>query len=324
MAMSALLNLMKLASTTALYQRFKTQMVGGKEYPWHKSYKTNYSFSGDAVDGPDRRSFVPKPKLTGIVYATKDNVKKLKKELESNNATRATSVQKVSNLRRTSSDSYLEPSGTAENELLTREASVIDGHLRTVYTERGHDEVDFPIRLRDIKGLPEDDIVGKLISLLWWFCFLLTRMLTISSFAYFYPRDVWWILSAHFVLVVAFLLYDVQAYVVRRTKAVFYIFIGFVYIFCIIEFKKKFKKAKFIYFGYFTLVFVQNFTMCFVWWFGNLDSNDIQDDWWFKFIFGIVIGFTVLSMLCMLFYLCFNKPEKVTVDAEVVKNSSNV
>lgn len=198
----------------------------------------------------------------------------------------------------------------------------MDGPPRIILHGTGIDETDSPRRLRDVKGLPEDDIVGKLVACLWWFCFLIARILAISSFAYFYPRDVLWLIAVHFIICEAFLIYDVQTYVVRRTKALFYIFIGIIYIFCIIEFMKKFKKAKFIYYGFFVLVFAENFITSMIWWFSNLETDEIQNDWWFKFIFYAILGCTLLSLSSMFFYLCINKPEKVVVDQEEVEGNT--
>lgn len=205
---------------------------------------------------------------------------------------------------------------------LNRETSIVDGPPRQVFKGTSSDEVDAPRMIREIKSLPEDDIVGKLIACLWWFCFLIARILAIASFAYFYPRDIIWLLTIHFIICVAFLIYDAQTYVVRQQKVVFYIFIGFVYIFCIIEFMKKFKKANMIYYGFFVLVSVENIITCFVWWLSNLESEEIQSDWWFRFIFMSVLCCTIFSFSSMIFYLIINQPKKVVVDEEVVKVNS--
>lgn len=42
--LSIIFNLAKLAITTTHYQRFRSQKLTGKQYPWYKSYK-NYSQS---------------------------------------------------------------------------------------------------------------------------------------------------------------------------------------------------------------------------------------------------------------------------------------
>lgn len=37
--LSIIFNLMKLSITTTFYQRFRSQKLTGKQYPWYKNYK---------------------------------------------------------------------------------------------------------------------------------------------------------------------------------------------------------------------------------------------------------------------------------------------
>lgn len=280
-------NLCKMSITTTLFQRFKSQKLAGKQYPWLKPYK----LAPFAANLRKTEQFQPVP----------------------------TEEPNRPQERRRSSDIYMEPSGD-DVVPVTRETSVLDGPERVVF--RQPDDPDFfnIKRLREIKGLTEDDVAGKTMAFFWWFCFLIARMLAISTFAYFYPTDIIWLLAAHFILVVSLLLYDVRADEVRRAKAIFFIFIGLVYLFCLIEFKIRFKKSKFIYNGFFILVFAENIAMCMVWWFGNLET--VENDWWFRYTFILFLGCTVLSIMSMLFYLKFNKPKKI-VAARVLDDTDN-
>lgn len=203
-----------------------------------------------------------------------------------------------------------------EETTLLRETSVIDGPMRQVFkqntTLNERSETDFNIsRVIYIKGLQDDDMAGKLVAFLWWFCFLLVRVLAISVFAYFFIKETLWLLLSHFAIVMAFLLYDVKHDEVKRAKAIFFVFIGLIYIFCIIEFKIKFKKATFIYYGYFVLVFIENFIMCLIWFLDKIES--IENDFWFRYSFYIVVMGSITSFSSMLFYFTINKPPKVLV-----------
>lgn len=272
---SMVLNLTKLSITTTLYHRFKSQKLAGKQYPWHKPYKLPYDSTIDSPKKPE-------------ILATQDQ----------------TSNSRLLERRR-SSDLYLQPIE------VNRETSIVDGPPRTVF--RTVDETDlFRIpKVMEIKGMRDDDMAGRMIAFCWWFCFLLARMLAISAFAYFYPTEIIWLLMSHFLLVVALLVYDVRSDEVRRAKAIFFVFIGLVYLFCLIEFKIKFKKTKFIYNGFFALVFAENIVMSLVWWCANLET--VESDWWFKYIMYLISVSTALSLISMLFYLRINKPEKVVV-----------
>lgn len=305
--LSIFFNLTKTALTTTLFHRFKSQKLTGKQYPWLKQYKYPYCATINTS----------KPGV-GLAEESGGHANQ-STEIGPEDENKPSTSRLLE--RRRSSDLYLEPvEGAEKYSVVIRETSVVDGPPRILYTDYGADQVDvFGIpRLREIKGMLEDDAAGKTIAFFWWFCFLLGRILTISTFAYFYPTHIIWLLCSHFILVVALLLYDVRADQVRRAKAIFFIFIGLVYLFCLIEFKIKFKKTKFIYNGFFTLVFTENIIMCFIWWFRNLET--IESDWWFKYVFCVIFVSTALSLLSMLFYLNINKPEKIVVATELVKD----
>lgn len=164
-------------------------------------------------------------------------------------------------------------------------------------------------RVIHVKGMVDDDFAGKSIAILWWFTFLLARVLALSAFAYFYFVETIYLVSSHYILVIAVLVYDVKSDSMNRGKLPFFIFLGYIYIFCIIEFKIKFKKATVLYYGYFFLVFFENITMCLIWFYQKLDT--LQTDFWFKYIFYIVLLASVCSLSSMIFYMTINKPQKV-------------
>lgn len=202
---------------------------------------------------------------------------------------------------------------------LLRETSVLDGPRRAVYRETGLSELsepDFNVsRVISVKGLEDDDLAGKLVAFLWWFTFLVTRVLAISMFAYFYIKETVWLISSHYILVMAILLYDVKTDAVKRSKLIFFIFIGYVYIFCIIEFKIRFKKATAIYYGFFLLVFLENFGMCLSWYIGQIEY--LENEFWCRLAFLTVTFGTLISFSSMLFYFMINKPKKVVVQTTV-------
>ncbi|KAF5277700.1 hypothetical protein FQR65_LT03680 [Abscondita terminalis] len=284
--LSVIFSIAQMAKTTTLFQRFKSQNVGGKSYPWFKSYKV-------MPTKPDhQRKIEPTPPIDVPDFNRSDS--------------------------RGSSECYEEPIGlfhktSTKDADYGRETSIVDGPRRLILRS-SDDETDIPKprRLTDVKALPEDDVAAKSISFIWWFLFLLGRMLAISSFSYFYETEIIWILSSHFIIVVALLLYDVRHDEVRRAKAIFFAFIGFVYLFCLIEFKIIFKKPKFIYNGFFALMFLENFTMVLIWWSRNME--DIMNDWWYKYMFYTIIGCSILSLLSILLYLNVLKPKKVVID----------
>lgn len=182
----------------------------------------------------------------------------------------------------------------------------------TTTTTTDSSNVNFNVaRIKYQKGLREDDVAGKTISFLWWFTFLLSRVLAISVFAYFFFNACVWLLLAHVVLVVAVLAYDAKTDHIKRDKAAFFLFIGVVYVFCIIELKIRFKKTTFIYFGYFGLVYLENCLMC-VWWYCN-ELESLENDYWFRYIFYVVVISDLFSLSSMMFYHILTKPKSVPI-----------
>lgn len=118
--MSIFTNLIKVSIVITIYQSFKSQKVGGKDYPWFKSEKYDIDPSIDVVDSVAIRSRTAVPqkrrrqrRRTGIIYATKENAKRLKREYESLNNTPIPPPAYLRTLsqRRPSSDLYMLPSG---------------------------------------------------------------------------------------------------------------------------------------------------------------------------------------------------------------------
>lgn len=278
-----------MATTVTFYQRFKSQKTAGKDYPWFKAYK----YSLDLIDRPSTEEVVPIRHSTGEP-APSDS--------------------------RRSSDLYLEPTTPPlarlrqVQETLISQTSVLDGPKRNVY----RDEPNFNIkRIAVIKGLPEDDLAGKLVSFMWWFLFLLVRVLSLSAFYYFYPTATICLVLLHIAIIVAILVYDVKSDEVKRSKAVFFVFLGLIYVFCVIEFKIKFKRAKIVYYCWFSIVYGQNFIMCLIWWFNNVE--DLKNEFWFRYIFYIVVFYSMMSFTVMMFYLNFYKPKKVVVGEQIIQ-----
>ncbi|ERL84897.1 uncharacterized protein LOC109537611 isoform X2 [Dendroctonus ponderosae] len=326
-AVSILLNLAKVAVTTTFYQRFRAQKLTGSHYPWLKARKQMRS-QGFTGKGPDEEVILRSSS------STQRRVIERGSRRTNDDITRLYDIQPaIQAERRRSSDIYLEPepspgtvtdtfeetlqtSTTWKRNTLTSRTSTYIARFSSLLGVRSVSSVpDSALynisRVTYIKGLREDDAAGKLISFLWWFTFLLSRVLAVSVFAYFYPRTCVGLLIAHVLIVIAALAYDVKEDSVKRDKSAFFIFIGLVYIFCIIEFKIRFKKTKFIYAAYFSLMFLENLVMCLMWYCGEIES--LENDYWYRYIFYTVIGAHFLTLSSMMFYYILTKPKSVAV-----------
>ncbi|XP_057666131.1 uncharacterized protein LOC130899946 [Diorhabda carinulata] len=339
--LSLVLNLVKVSVTTTYYQRFKSQKLTGKQYPWYKQHVANVQASNVVL----RRHFVPQSR--------NEEERLTNSQLVNEHDSDPPRYSRLS--RRRSSDFYLEPTTSGLYHRHTLLETDFDENVQTKIKilDEGLDEVDGPpqytsgsyavpiiddsnrivssqslvsdytepdfniSRVINVKGLEDDDLAGKLIAIVWWFTFLLARVLTISIFAYFYMKETIYVLTIHFILIVVILVYDVKSDAVKRSKSVFFLFIGLVYIFCIIEFKIKFKKATLIFYGFFVVVFIENIIMCLLWYLLRVDS--IENDFWFRYVFYVIISCLILSFSTMVFYFILNKPQKVTIETIVKK-----
>ncbi|XP_055642370.1 uncharacterized protein LOC129779120 [Toxorhynchites rutilus septentrionalis] len=169
---------------------------------------------------------------------------------------------------------------------------VIDGDL-----------VSLPSRKQTINGLEEDDLVGKAISFAGWVMFLLMRMISLSVFYVFFPTIFWMVCLNHYLLMIACIIYEVRFHE-KLERYFFYLFLAYIYVYSLLEFKIRFIHVRTWYIGYFVIVFAENIVMSALWY--NLG---VFESWWFDFLHFITITSGILSLLCLLFYYGFLRPK---------------
>lgn len=169
-----------------------------------------------------------------------------------------------------------------------------------------NDETDIllPTRKKVIEGIENDEMLGKFISFLGWAMFLLMRMISLSAFAVFYPMECAYLCFAHYLFMLICLGYETRLKE-KRQRSMFYIVLAYIFIFNLMEFKIKFKNIRSWYIGYFCLVLLQNITMTIVWY----GYSTFPENWWFQFMFSIIVQSGISSVLCMLLYFCYLKPK---------------
>ncbi|XP_051168800.1 uncharacterized protein LOC127286419 isoform X2 [Leptopilina boulardi] len=165
-----------------------------------------------------------------------------------------------------------------------------------------------PKRIQSTKGLDEDDAIGKFVSFLWWFLFILPRVISIAIFFESFPFYLLGILTVHYALMLTYLFY--YAKYQDATTIFVNLWLGLVYIFSMIEYRIKFKYADKWIASYCTFVMLQNIALTIIWFY--------YGEWtgfWYTYAFGI----TFISMgLCIsssaIYYTLF-KPGKRRVYA---------
>lgn len=176
------------------------------------------------------------------------------------------------------------------------------------------DEVDFflPYKHKTVDGaIQQDDFAGKTVAFFGWLCFIVMRILVLSTFAYFYLKPFIYIVLGHYFLSLVVLLWTCK-FREKKIRILFYFVLAYIYIFVILEFKIKFKKIKLIYIGYFILTMTENVTMTYIW-YNHCDF----ESWWFDFIYKCILYGGVLFICSLIVYYCILKPREIIIYQKV-------
>uniref|UniRef100_A0A182MIQ1 XK-related protein n=1 Tax=Anopheles culicifacies TaxID=139723 RepID=A0A182MIQ1_9DIPT len=165
------------------------------------------------------------------------------------------------------------------------------------------DAISLPSRRQTIVGLEQDDMVGKTVLFVGWVMFLLMRMLSLSTFYVFFPLFFWMLVANHYLLMIACIIYEVRLHE-KLERYFFYLFLAYMYVFSLLEFKIRFIHVRWWYIGYIGIVMLENVAMLVVWF--NLG---VFESWWFYFLHHTIIVSGVLSTICFLFYYAFLRPK---------------
>uniref|UniRef100_A0A182PT99 XK-related protein n=1 Tax=Anopheles epiroticus TaxID=199890 RepID=A0A182PT99_9DIPT len=165
------------------------------------------------------------------------------------------------------------------------------------------DAISLPSRRQTIVGLEQDDMVGKTVLFIGWVMFLLMRMLSISTFYVFFPLYFWMLVGNHYLLMIACIVYEVRLHE-KLERYFFYLFLAYMYVFSLLEFKIRFIHVRTWYVGYIGLVLLENVATLVLWF--NLGAFE---SWWFYFLHYTIIASGALSVLCFLFYYAFLRPK---------------
>ncbi|XP_006614130.1 uncharacterized protein LOC102672338 isoform X1 [Apis dorsata] len=160
-----------------------------------------------------------------------------------------------------------------------------------------------PQRKYSTKGLEEDDPIGKFLSFLWWFFFILARILTIAVFYEFFPLYLSIVLSLHYGIMLIYLFYYTKYYDI--ITFFLNLWLGLVYIISLIEYRIKFKYADKWVLPYYIFVLMQNMFLTLSWYF----YSD-WDGFWYTYVFYVIFGSMTLCILSTIIYCVLFKPKK--------------
>ncbi|XP_046991205.1 uncharacterized protein LOC124596202 isoform X1 [Schistocerca americana] len=152
-------------------------------------------------------------------------------------------------------------------------------------------------------GSELDDPMGMCVSALYWFLFLLSRMLAIASFSQSFPFVAFGLCALQYVLTAIILLYK---NISQLEKVLARLSLSYIYLFCLIEFKIRFRRWLLSYIIYFLILNIEDVIITAIW-FISIEMKG----WWETYVLVLMCASMVLSMLTFVYYLCILKPKTV-------------
>ena len=178
------------------------------------------------------------------------------------------------------------------------------------------DEPDIPRRVPRsyIRGLEPQDATAAFVHFLGWYAFFVARLLSIAAFIDFFPFVAIIILMSHYQVMLLFLIVP-QASTVKRG---FYVFLAFIYLFCLMEFKIRFRHVR-VWHMFWTLVCTIEIVLFITLW--AFVDNSLHS-WWRNYVLIVTMGSMVISyMLFMVYFLLLQPKETIVYINKVNKNA---
>lgn len=180
------------------------------------------------------------------------------------------------------------------------------------------DEPDIPRRVprSKMRGLEPQDATAALVHYLGWYSFFLSRLLSIAVFINTSIIASVIILFSHYQVMLLLLIVP-QAPTMRRA---FYIFLAFVYLFCLMEFKVRFRHVRVWHVFWIIVCTVETVVFTGVW--ASMDRG--VHDWWKDFVVKVILVSLLISFMCFLVYFVLLKPRETIVYINHKKNEKDL
>lgn len=156
-----------------------------------------------------------------------------------------------------------------------------------------------------IRGLEPQDATAALVQFLGWYAFFVARLLSIAAFINCVPVVSIIVLFSHYQVMLLLLIVP-QASTVKRA---FYMFLAFVFLFCLMEFKIRFRHVRVWHVFWILVCTVEIIVFTGLW---STIGSDLND-WWTLFVVKIILGSLLLSYMCFVVYFVILKPRETIV-----------
>uniref|UniRef100_A0A0A9Z9J6 XK-related protein n=1 Tax=Lygus hesperus TaxID=30085 RepID=A0A0A9Z9J6_LYGHE len=137
----------------------------------------------------------------------------------------------------------------------------VDGEEPTVLLASGTSGNGLPVRRRWTKVMDEDNPIGKVAAFLFWFLFLLGRILALVIAAWFHPLIVLGVCAGHYFFTLLYILPSPDC----KSSIPLKILMSFVFIFCLVEVGIQFRKSFLFYGLFFIFSCVENLSLTLLW-----------------------------------------------------------
>ncbi|XP_012548325.1 uncharacterized protein LOC101741820 isoform X1 [Bombyx mori] len=176
------------------------------------------------------------------------------------------------------------------------------------------EEPDIPRKLpiTYMRGLEPQDTTAALVNFLGWYSFFVSRLLSIACFISFFPFVAIIVLFSHYQIMLLFLIVP-QASTVKRG---FYLFLAFIYLFCLMEFKIRFRHVRVWHVFWIIVCTTETVVFTGVW--ASIDNT--MEVWWKYFLVKVIFISLLLSYMCFLVYFVLLQPRETIV---YFKNKNN-
>lgn len=178
------------------------------------------------------------------------------------------------------------------------------------------DEPDVPYRVPRtyMRGLEPQDLTAAIVNFLGWYTFFIARLLSIACFISIFPVLAIILLFSHYQVMLLFLIIP-QAKTVKRA---FYIFLAFIYLFCLMEFKIRFRHVRVWHVFWGIVCSMEIIVFSGLW--ASIDTS--VQNWWRGFLVHVILISMCLSLMCFLCYFILLKPRETIVYIKKNKNNT--
>ncbi|CAG9784562.1 unnamed protein product [Diatraea saccharalis] len=172
------------------------------------------------------------------------------------------------------------------------------------------DEPDIPVYVPNSRrrGLEPQDATAALVQYLGWYAFFVSRLLSIAAIINCSIFAAVILLFSHYQIMLLLLIVP-QASTVKRG---FYVFLAFIYLFCLMEFKVRFRHVRVWHVFWIITCTVESILFTGLW--AGLGNE--MTDWWKHYVIKVIFISLLLSYMCFMVYFVLLQPKETIIYIE--------